>query len=331
MRRLPVVAACALLGLWAVLAANASAAVEFGDECLATAGEPGYTAVPLARTSAGGLPLDSPSDGILTSWTVRISPGFPIEAVPVRLLVFRPTADPGTFELIGTSADSGAGQPAFTTRTRVPVHSGDRLGLYGGEGSGTPICSSAEPGDRVGFLAGTARMGLPQAFAARSGFRLPVTATVEADRDGDGYGDETQDGCPQSPAYQLGCPRLTIELSGATVRKRSIRLRVRASSEASVRVLGQVAWGFRPKGMPLPGHEPPSRLIVGLRGGQKTVDAGKSAWFEVALPKPVLRRLDRIAPPRELKARFTASATQLDGVVEKAHLTVHLRGRGAGS
>jgi hypothetical protein len=329
-KRLAAALAATSIALVTALVPSAGAATEFGDDCPATAGELGYTVLPLARTSPSSLSLTAPSNGVLTWWTVRIAPGFPIEAEPVRLLVFRATGNSGEFELAGESADSGAGQPAFTTRTRIPVKAGDRLGLYSPGDSGTPVCGGGEAGDELGFLAGAAGPGSNHLFAPRTGFRLPVSARLEPDRDGDGYGDETQDACPQSAAYSGACPRFRLSIVGATVRTRSIVLRVRASAEATVRVLGQVGWGFQSSRKPLPGHDPPTRLIIALRGGTKTVAPGKATRFRVKLPRAVLRRLDRIAPPQELKAKLTASASQLDGVVEKAHLTVHLKGRDAG-
>lgn len=313
--------------LLAILPASAGAAIQFGDDCGATGGEVDQTVLQLSRSSADALPPTAPSDGVIASWTVRIAPGFPIEAEPVRLLVFRATSNPDEFEPVGESADSSAGQLAFTTRTRIAVKAGDRLGLYSAGDSGTPVCANGEAGNAIGFLSGAADVGSTHVFAPRTGFRLPASATLEPDGDGDGYGDETQDGCPQSGAYHGGCPRLALNIVGARVRTRSIVLRIGADLETTARVSGQVGWGFKSPRKPVAGHHKPTRLIVGLRGGTKAIVPGRPTVFRVRLPRPVLRRLDRIGPREELKAKLIAGATELDGRVENAYLTVHLRGR----
>lgn len=314
----------------APLSSNALAATDFGDDCAATGGEPDHTVLQLSRGSGSTLPLTAPSDGIVTSWTVRVAPEFAIQGAPVKLLLLRPTPTPSEFRVVGESADSGAGQPAFTTKTRIAIEAGDRLGLYGLQGSGTPVCNTGGTGDELGFLPGAAALGSTHTFTLQAGFRVPVSATLEADRDGDGYGDETQDACPQSGAYHDACPRLTLNIVRARVRTHSIVLRIRASAEAVVHVFGQVGWGFESSDKPLPGHDKPTRLIVGLRGGTKTVVAGKATVFRVQLPKAVLRRLGRITAREELKARLTASATELSGRIESDPLTVHLKGRNSG-
>ena len=149
---------------------------------------------------------------------------------------------------------------------------------------------------------------------------------VEPDLDNDGYGDETQDRCPRSAAYQGECPVVTLAANGKA-RKRSIQVRVTASSEASVLVFGQVGWNFQPKRKPKSGKGKTARLIVGLSGGTKTVLPGETAGFTIPLPKTVLRRLSRIAPSESLKAKITVRATDLAGRNTNRRLTVTLRGR----
>jgi len=322
--------ASAALAISAALPASAAAATDFGDDCSASSGEPDHTVLQLSRNSGSTLPLTAPGYGIVTSWTVRIAPGFAIQAAPVRLLLLRPTTNSSEFRIVGESADSVAGQLVFTAKTRIVVEAGDRLGLYSSRGSGTPVCNTGVAGDELGFLLGAAAPGSTHMFTSQAGFRVPVSATLEADRDGDGYGDETQDACPQSGLYHEACPRLTLDIASARVRTHSIVLRIRASTEATAHVFGQVGWGFQSPRKPLPPHDKPTRLIVGLRGGTKTVVPGRATVFRVQLPKAVLRRLGRISPKKELKAKLTASASELSGRVENEHLTVHLKGRGSG-
>lgn len=309
-------------------APSAMAVTEFGDECLANAAEPGLTLTQLQRTSGSSLPLTAPSDGVITSWTVRIAPGFPVETAPARLKLLRPAAVPNGFRVAGESADAGAGSPAFTQRTRIAVQAGDRLGLYRVGGEGTLVCRSDNEGDTLGAYKGDALSGLEFVFAPMAKFRLPVSAKLEPDADSDGYGDESQDACPRSPDHHDACPFARLEIAEFWVKRHSIVLRIATSTKADVRVTGQVGWGFRPKRAPNKGK--PTRLIVGLRGGRKTVAPGRPGVFRVQLMKPVLRRLGRIPTEQSLKAKLVAFTEDLAGRVDAERVTVRLKGR-AGS
>lgn len=328
MRRLIGVLAGAVIAFSAPVGSNALATTEFGDDCGANAAEPGYTLLQLARGSGSTLPLTAPSAGVITSWTVRLAPGFVVAAAPVRLEVFRATTSPSAFQVVGESADTVAGNPGFKQGTRVSVLPGDRLGIYGVGGTGTPVCSTGPVADELGLLAGDAPLGSTHEFAPRAKFKVPVSATLEPDLDGDGYGDETQDGCPKSPTHHGACPSVRLEITEFWAKRHSIVLHLTASSKTKVHVYGQVGWGFRPKQDPNRGK--PTRLIVGLRGGTKTVKPGRETEFRVQLPKPVLRRLGRISPQESLKAKITASTEDLAGRVEVERVTVRLKGRDGG-
>lgn len=119
---------------------------------------------------------------------------------------------------------------------------------------------------------------------------------------------------------------VTLTASGKA-RKRSILVRVSASAEASVRVLGQVGWNFQPKRKPKPGKGKTARLIIALSGGTKTVLPGETARFTIPLPKTVLRRLGRLEPSKSLKAKITVLATSLANQTFGRRLVVKLPGR----
>ena len=154
-----------------------------------------------------------------------------------------------------------------------------------------------------------------------------MTAIIEPDRDGDGYGDERQDKCPQSAAYHRdACSPVTLTVE-TKARRRSILVRVRADIDVSVQVFGQVRWGFKSKRKPGDGRSKPTTLIVALRGGTKDVAPGKATSFRVALPKTVMRRLSRITPQESLKAEITAFATDSEGALADRSVTVRLKGQ----
>jgi hypothetical protein len=328
MRRGLLVLALALATL--ALPAPAMAAAEFGDECLADTAKPGLTLTQLQRASGSGLPLTAPSDGIVTSWNVRVAPGFPVQQAPVRLKLLRPTAAPNTFKVVGESADALAAIPAFAQDTRIAVQAGDRLGLYTEGGDGTLTCGSDDEGDVLGTYKGDALRGLEYAFAQAAKFRLPVTAKIEPDADGDGYGDESQDKCPRSPDHHDGCPVIRLEIAEFWAKRHTILLRITTSARTEVRVTGQVGWGFKPSPKLKTAGDKPTRLIVGLRGGRKTVAPGQARVFRVQLPKAVLRRLSRIGSRQSLKAKLVASTEDLAGRIDVERVTVRLKGRDSG-
>jgi hypothetical protein len=202
----------ALAVLTALLApATASAATTIGSALSRPANGVEQCADPggctIVQTQLLGLPVKVPYDGVLVSWGARAFAGglHP----PIDFRVLRPGAG-GAVTAVATDADrilpsdGGTGGGA----TRVKVRAGDMIGV------------DLDPGDELGSVG-------PGSFATSSTFipklgagetRTPsstdqfadeflLQATVEHDVDGDGYGDETQDGCPQLAERQTACPR----------------------------------------------------------------------------------------------------------------------------
>ncbi len=300
----------------------ASASTRFGNDCLANASEPAYTMLQLGRASGAALPLTAPSDGVISEWGVGIDPSFVVEAEPLRLLVFRASGNPNEFQSVGESANQAVGQGGFRAGTRISVEAGDRLGLFGPTGQGTPACDTGAPADQLGILAGDTALGSVHAFYAVPGFQLAATATLEPDADGDGYGDETQDGCPKSASHHIGCPTIRFEVSEYWARRRSIVVRVITDSAARIRLKGRVAWAA--------GHDrAPRRRVVVLPERGKDASPGRVLAFRVRLPAPVLQRLRRLPPRRALRAKLVLATTDLADRVVDERLTVRLKGRAA--
>lgn len=144
----------------------------------------------------------------------------------------------------------------------------------------------------------------------------------EPDRDGDGYGDETEDGCPWNAAVQVECPPVTVKIRSTTVTGQAIVIKLGVSSEAQVQAFGQVSWQVSE------GHGRQHGLAVGLSAGEpRTVLPGAVAGFRVPLTKAVLRRLGRISPRQALRAQMRVRVTDLAGRENDRVLTVKLRGR----
>ncbi len=309
-------------------AAAASASIEIGDECAANVAEGPYSLVPEARTSGGTLPLATPTGGVITSWKVNSAFSGPVFE---RMAAFRPTAEPGSFQVVGESNEETVNQGLNIFSTRIPVQVGDRFGPVGIEVDSPVYCFTGNEGDHTWAYNGSVGVGSSHTFIASTQLRVALVAVIEPDRDGDGYGDETQDKCPQSGAYQGPCPTITLETFPIAL-KRSVLVLVSASEAGSVQVFGQVSWRLRQKGLVHisklnPGHGKLVGLIVGLSGGTQTVKPGQVARFNVKLPKSVKRRLGRIPPGKSLKGTITARTTDLAGRVTDRVVGIHLKGQ----
>jgi hypothetical protein len=317
------------LVLAAIAAPGAGAATEFGSDCAANASEPNVTVVQLQKVPGSALPLTAPGAGVLTAWTVWADPSaFVEESDRLKLMVFRSQTNPSKLETIGESAEETVAHGTNSFKTRIPVQAGDRLGLYGPNSPGTLICSTGAVEDEIGILRAPAPLGSTNTFPPGTKDQVPVSATLEPDKDGDGYGDETQDGCPQSAAYHETCPTVTFK-AHAAARKKSIVVRVGVSSEALIDVYGQVGWGYKPSPKLKTAGSKPTRLIVSLSGPKKTVLPGKQVPFRVPLRKAVLRRLGKLTPKESLTAKLTVSCTDLAGHIKHQRLDVKLQGQEA--
>ena len=323
-----VIAAAALTSFALVGATSASASTEVGDDCQANDAAANHTFVPLSST--GTLPISVPSSGVITRWRVSSAEtGSFVE----RLLVLRPTGNANEFRVVGESAPATILPGVNTVDTRIPTEAGDRLGVYGSTaGSGTLYCSTGNGGDQLGDFDSEAPFGSVQTFIPTPGSSVPVSGIVEPDADGDGYGDETQDRCPQSATFQIECPLIRLDAL-AIPKKKLILVLVATSYTAPVDVYGQVKWGFKPKPKGTKhraahrARRHKAKLIVGLSGGPtQTVFGGAIARFKVRLPRTVQRRLRRTSRKRTLRGKLTVSATNLAGVVTKDRVGVRVKG-----
>ena len=315
------IVATALIG-----APTAAAATEVGNTCEANIAVSDATLLPFANGPASTLPLTAPSAGIVTAWKVSVIAG--AGTFPEKLKVLRGTESPHVFRVLAESAVENvvAGQNTFATR--IAVKEGFRFGVYGS--SGTLGCEPGNVGDVAAVFSGDGALGKIRTVVEEPLLQASVSAVIEPDVDGDGYGDETQDKCPQNAALQSECPEVTLAVSGAA-KEKSIVVSVGVSSEATIDVFGQVGWRYKANPQLKTAGGRPKRLIIALNGPQKTVLPGTQAPFRVPLRKAVLRRLDRLTPKASLVARLTVSSTDLAGRIKHRRLNVRLEGRDVAS
>jgi hypothetical protein len=150
-----------------------------------------------------------PSAGVITSWSHQAGGG----VYSLKLKVARHvTGD--FFTIIGESALTPL-TPSITNgpfRVRIPVQPGDLLGLYGVANPDNPSCEVTAAGNSLHITAGDRPVGAtddyesPAEIFTLADLRLDISAILEPDADGDGFGDETQDQCVGSPGPNEGCP-----------------------------------------------------------------------------------------------------------------------------
>jgi uncharacterized repeat protein (TIGR01451 family) len=165
--------ALALVGLLLVVPAGAPAAVRFGaDLTLTPDATPGCCDATLGSPTA-------PVSGVLVRWTVRT--GTTASVAPAVYRGGLQSNEPATTVTA----------PLTTVELRVPIRTGDQLGMH------RPTAGTMPQAVRSGSGAGT----------------LLVSGVIEADADNDGYGDESQDACPNEASLHVAPCHADIALT----------------------------------------------------------------------------------------------------------------------
>jgi len=242
--------------------ASATAATTLGQ--LDPAGTPTGSCVGTsywAQASSTGVSYTVPAGGgVITSWSHRANASSGRE---LGLRVFRPES--GTnFTLIGGSGvQTLTANTVNTFETQISVQAGDVLGLYVGNASpffpfsGGASCaytgSGATTQGSFGMNPEPATGASVNLLGTYSSILLNVTARVEADADGDGFGDETQDGCPALAGPLGGCsasttgpadktpPQGKIKNGSDSVRDGSVSITLLSTEAATATVSGSVS------------------------------------------------------------------------------------------
>ena len=154
-----------------------------------------------AQTAVGGGPdYTVPYDGVLTSWSYYNVDGTPAGSA-LHLKVWRPVSG-STYQIVAAPDDQPVAPGLNTFGIRVPVQQGDVLG-YHADNLSPCFFNTADPGDSFSWTLDSTDPGVgatEDLSINTNGFtRLNVAAVLEPDVDGDGYGDDTQDACPNDP------------------------------------------------------------------------------------------------------------------------------------
>ena len=296
-------------------AGTALAATEFGDACQGNGGAPGDFTLTTLSAPPAGLPLTAPSAGVVTKLKVNAAISLPT-SFPMTVKVLRPAG--GTkYTVISQQAMTASPTGTTTADTRLPVQVGDRLGLHGDTFTfeGSPInvslyCAGVEGG--LGAVSGDAAVGSTVEFFEPAPGRVPLIATIEPDADNDGYGDETQDQCPQSAAVRSACPVAALSVS-SIVKKGFARALITSNVQASVTVAGKVKLG---KGK-----------TAKLSGGVQVVTPGTIAKFTLIFPSGLKAKLKELSRKQSLQLVLTATAPNIVGTPTVSTLKAKVKGQ----
>jgi hypothetical protein len=308
----------ALIAILAVSPTGAAAATEFGDNCAGNELTESTPNTYFEITAFGNtMPLTAPTNGVITKWKVNDS--VPAAVAFTQTLKVLRLAGPTTAQIVGEATGTiRGGLNVFDAR--IPVQTGDRLGLFGSseEFGGIPVgnlyCLFPGPENQIGAFPGSG--GGPGAttpvIVIEAEARFPVAAVIEPDADNDGYGDETQDKCPQLATTQVPCPVVTLSAT-STAKKGLATVLITANSQATVTVGGTVKLG---KGK-----------SATLSGGTQVVAPGTIAQFTLLFPKKLKTKLKELPTKRSLSLEVVATAPNVVGAATTSTLKVKLKGQ----
>jgi hypothetical protein len=168
---------------------------------------------------AGGAPVD----GVITKFRVRAYAVDEPGQITFRLGSFQTLPAQGADEAIATAVGTGPTitinpdedaieTPITEVGGRLPVKKGQYLAIDTTKSIGAVYNAGGSPFTYVyapPLVEGTGPRG---SFLATT--ELLVAATIEPDADGDGFGDETQDGCPTQAVSQGACDTAKPAVTG---------------------------------------------------------------------------------------------------------------------
>jgi hypothetical protein len=271
----------------------------------------------------GGPSYTVPADGVITRWQTRAGHG----AGSAALKVYRPTADPSSFSVVGESsflalpASAVGGEP-----TRISVRSGDRIAIRAGDGGGP--CDFPAPGyTTLSYSGPDAPPGDTTTFgSSHPGQALDLAAVLEPDADGDGFGDETQDNCPGTAGPLNGCPPPTV---GPPVVALSMVVHAARTQhlldQRGIVLLAEPAVASTITGsatVRVPGKRP----LIRFRPQTRRVPANLEVGLRLTLSKkPLARVLKALKARKRLVANVLVTATDASGATTGLRSFIRLK------
>jgi hypothetical protein len=276
---------------------------------------------------ATGTSYSVPSPGVITSWS------FQENSQTVVGLKFKVGRSPGgiIYTIVGESVAGPQTPNAVNTYpARISVQEGDQIGISFTSGGCASI--NTEPGDTFAAAGSDVPPNTKAPFfAAMDNAKFPVAALVEPDLDGDGFGDETQDGCPTDASTQAACqatgagPQSTPDRTAPTARL-SGRARQDIVAQRGSIVVDAL---FDEAGTATAGARvsvPNLSKLYRFKAVTKAVPANRRVRFRLKLGRKAFGHVRRaLAGGRRLRAVVRVVATDAAGNERSTRKTIRLR------
>jgi hypothetical protein len=288
----------------------------------------------VSEVSTGAGPgYTAPSAGVITSWSALVDKGGDPGSYAIVLHTLRPFM--GSYIDTGRDVEAiSQGQPepaaVLTFPARLQVQAGDTFGvwLFGAEGVSGPgiaVITNSSGGDTFGELLG-AEPSPNQMFSFSTttpAARVLISALVEADVDGDGFGDESQDQCPTNAGTQAPCPpsgpadttkpKLSVARSALHLSKKgAVSFLVTADEAATGVASATVNLGKTAK-------------VVRFKQAKLTLKAGKLTKVTLKLPKKKIASVRRALRKKRLTTKVTLRVKDAAANISTKTLRLKLR------
>ncbi len=268
----------------------------------------------MARSTAA-TNFTVPSAGVITSWSLNRYGASSVGMV--SLIVGTRSEDDYLLNVVTPYQRVDADTiPSFSAR--IPVSAGQRLGVNYFHGSAL-MCNTGDAEDIIryesssneGLVAGTTITST----STIPGSRSVISAVLEPDVDGDGYGDESQDKCPQSALYVDACPVLAISQQ-LSFKKNVIRVLAASSVDASLTAVATIKLPNAKKSSKSKKSKKAKKTAsktVTITAKPTIVTAGKLRTIKLNLPSSVKKLLKKTKKqkPAKLTANVTLSGSGL--------------------
>jgi hemolysin type calcium-binding protein len=190
------------------LPATASAAATVGQVFAPTNATNTNESAVQDTVSSGNSYVVPPPGGVLTSWSHQADLAAPNMQLALR--VFTKQADPNFTPIAESELKPIVAGQLNSFPTRIPVSGGELIGFRSFTAANTifpSVGATGNAGDRYALKsAALSPLGSSVAYTPFTQSRLDISAVLEADADGDGFGDETQDGCSTNAQTSGPCP-----------------------------------------------------------------------------------------------------------------------------
>jgi hypothetical protein len=260
------------------------------------------------------LAQTSPINGVVVKWRLKAGS---VNNGDVALRVLHADALLSTFAH-GTSATQVSTPGTNVFLTQLPISVGDSVGI---DNATAGIYYGAGSGQNIHMYDTPLIDGAPARSPDRNGTDvLLLNADIEADVDQDGFGDESQDGCPSDATRHGPCAVPDVIKPVLTSSSKSTKLSSGGAISFSV-TSSENAIGNAGGSIKLPG----SSKLVKFKSAAVVFSAQVTTKIKLKLSNKNTRRVRRALKEHKLKAKLSIVASDMAGNSSTFPKTLRLR------